>query len=68
MALGGGEDYELLFTARRAVRNKLAKLTTRLGVRVTRIGRCLRAADGIKVLDRRGRRYTPELRGYDHFK
>jgi thiamine-monophosphate kinase len=68
MALGGGEDYELLFTARPAVRNKLAKLTPRLGVRVTRIGRCLRAADGIKVLDRRGQRRTLTLRGYDHFK
>lgn len=68
LALGGGEDYELLFTARPRARKALAQLKTRLGVRVTRIGRCVDAGEGVKVLDRRGRPRRPSLRGYDHFK
>ncbi|HEX2387381.1 MAG TPA: thiamine-phosphate kinase [Candidatus Binatia bacterium] len=67
-ALGGGEDYELLFTARPRARKVLERLRTSLGVRVTRIGRCLSARTGIKVLDRRGRARQPSVTGYDHFK
>lgn len=68
MVFGGGEDYELLFSARPRARKKMTRLQARLGVPLTRIGRCLRASEGIKVLDRRGRPITPALRGYTHFK
>jgi thiamine-monophosphate kinase len=68
LALGGGEDYELLFTARPRSRKTLERLKTRLGVRFTRIGRCLGAREGVQVLDRRGRARKPSLRGYDHFR
>ena len=67
MALGGGEDYELLFAARPAMRKNLVKLTKRLGVRVTRIGRCVRRDQGVSVLGRDGRPRSRSLRGYDHF-
>jgi thiamine-monophosphate kinase len=67
IALGGGEDYELLFSARPRAREKVERLKARLGIRVTRIGRCVRAGDGIKVLDRRGRPRPLARRGYDHF-
>jgi thiamine-monophosphate kinase len=68
MALGGGEDYELLFTARPRARKIFARLKARLGVRVTRIGRCLGPREGVNVLDSRGRPRKSSLRGYDHFK
>jgi thiamine-monophosphate kinase len=68
LALGGGEDYELLFTARPRARETLERLKTRLGVRLTRIGRCVDAREGVRVLDGRGRARKPSLRGYDHFK
>jgi thiamine-monophosphate kinase len=58
LALGGGEDYELLFTARPAAL-PAAALARRLGLPVTEIGR-VRAGPG-----RRGR---PPPRGYRHFR
>jgi thiamine-monophosphate kinase len=66
-ALGGGEDYELLFAVRARDRSGIEKLSARLGVRLTRIGRCVRGS-GVKVLDRSGRVRPPSLKGYDHFK
>ncbi len=66
-ALGGGEDYELLFAARPRDRDRIEKLRPRLGVRLTRIGRCVRGS-GVIVLDRSGRPRQPSLRGFDHFK
>jgi thiamine-monophosphate kinase len=68
MVLGGGEDYELLFSTRPRTRKKLARLLPHIGVRVTRIGRCLPPSEGINVFDRRGRRYAPAVTGYTHFK
>jgi thiamine-monophosphate kinase len=56
LALGGGEDYELLFTLRPRAPSA-ARLARRLGVRVTEIGRAVRRA--------RGRRAVP--RGWRHF-
>jgi len=56
LVLGGGEDYELLFTLRPGTPSA-ARLARRLGVEVTEIGRVLRRP--------RGR--TPPPRGFRHF-
>jgi thiamine-monophosphate kinase len=56
LALGGGEDYELLFTLRPGA-PALPELRRRLGVAVAEIGRVVRA--------RRGPRPAP--RGFRHF-
>jgi thiamine-monophosphate kinase len=66
-ALGGGEDYEMLFAARARDRNRIEKLRPRLGIRLTRIGHCVRGG-GVKVLYGGGRPRTVSLRGYNHFK
>ena len=65
-ALGGGEDYELLFAARARDRGRIEKLKPRLGVRLTRIGRCVRGS-GIRFLAG-GRSRSAPLGGFDHFK
>jgi thiamine-monophosphate kinase len=52
LALGGGEDYELLFTMRRSG-PRAASLAQRLGVAVTEIGRV--SGSGLRVLDSPGR-------------
>jgi thiamine-monophosphate kinase len=57
LALGGGEDYELLFTLRPGAPSA-AHLARRLGVRVTEIGRVVR---------RRARARQPAPRGWRHF-
>ncbi len=56
LVLGGGEDYELLFTLRPGAPGA-GRLAGRLGVPVTEIGRVLRRP--------RGR--TPSPRGFRHF-
>lgn len=67
-ALTGGEDYELLFSARARARTGLEKIGKKLGVPVTRIGACVPTAHGISVLNRRGKPLAFPVLGYDHFR
>ncbi|HEY2986088.1 MAG TPA: thiamine-phosphate kinase [Candidatus Binatia bacterium] len=67
-ALTGGEDYELLFCARRSDRQRLEKMKPRLGAPITRIGKCLPARSGIRIIGLKGRPASFSLSGYDHFK
>jgi thiamine-monophosphate kinase len=68
LALGGGEDYELLFCARQKDRARIERLSRPAGVPITRIGTCVAARQGIAVLGPSGRVPPPRLRGHDHFK
>jgi len=54
LALGGGEDYELLFTA-----------PPRAKVDAVCIGDIVRS--GIRVMDERGKTINVSMRGYEHF-
>ena len=63
LALHGGEDYELLFTA--APRARVAEEIA--GVRVTRIGEIIRG-DHLFICDRNGRRKPLPPRGWEHFR
>ena len=60
LALHGGDDYELLFTARRPVPEKLA------GVRVTRIGEIVPGRK-MWLADGKGRRKVLRPEGWEHF-
>jgi thiamine-monophosphate kinase len=67
LALGGGEDYELLFCLRRSVTP--AELTRRLGVRVTRIGRITSTRRATVVDSRSGMRFpAPQYGGWDQLR
>jgi thiamine-monophosphate kinase len=63
LALHGGEDYELLFTApaRKRVPQEIA------GVRVARIGEVI-GGDRVFLADRQGRRRPMPPRGWEHFR
>lgn len=63
LALHGGEDYELLFTARpgKRIPQKIA------GVAITQIGRIVRG-DRIFVEDENGAAFALEPRGWEHFR
>ena len=67
-ALSGGEDYELLFCARNRNRARVAKLRSRAGVAITRIGSCVAADKGIVVIDRSEKPVAISPKGHDHFK
>jgi thiamine-monophosphate kinase len=65
-ALGGGDDYELLFTAPAEARDEIAALAEALALPLTRIGRLL-APTGLRVLDAGGREIRIEHAGWQHF-
>lgn len=66
--LGGGDDYELLFTAPQERRAAILTLATEMGLSLTRIGRTLSGASVVTVLDETGRPISVEAAGYDHFR
>ncbi len=66
--LTGGEDYELLFCIRARDRARLEKIRTRLGVPITRIGKCVPARHGITIVNAKGAPLPFPKMGYDHFK
>lgn len=68
LALGGGEDYELLFCLRRAV--AASALTRSLGVRVSRIGRVTSSGKAVLVNARGslGGGGAPRLAGWDQLR
>ena len=65
LALNGGEDFELLFTARPGVVPRLLRLSRTS--KITAIGR-ITPGEGIVAVDAAGRKKPLEIRGYEHFK
>lgn len=64
--LAGGDDYELVFSASPAVRERVAAAGRGTGVPVARIGRIV-AEDGLVVNDERGEPLARLPRAFDHF-
>ncbi len=65
--LGGGDDYELLFTAPPAHAEAVRAASVRAQVKVTRIG-CVEAEAGLRLRDARGRAVSQAFRSFDHFR
>lgn len=68
--LSGGDDYELCFTAPISRRAAVVRAGARTGVSVTRIGRIIRAPQGVTgvaVVDGAGLPLQVRQRGFDHF-
>lgn len=68
MALSGGEDYELLFTAPPGMRGKIASLSLVCKIPVTRIGEILPSKKGFRIVRKDGTEYVPIHLGFDHFR
>ena len=65
--LGGGDDYELLFTAAPHQTPQVLRASERSGVPVTAVG-CITRARGLVVLDDQGRPVdVSAYAGFDHF-
>lgn len=64
--LGGGDDYELCFTAAPADRDAVQRALEFAGVAGHRIGRIV-AGSQIQVLDEEGHVWQPPRPGYQHF-
>jgi thiamine-monophosphate kinase len=65
VAWGGGEDYELLFSAPVSARTAIEAAAVAAGTAVTRIGR-IAAGHGVRLLDRQGSPIE-SLTGWRHF-
>ena len=68
LALGGGEDYELLFSASKKKSKEVNELSREMGIPITRIGRLSREIKGILLKDEKGNLTEAKPFGYDHFK
>ena len=63
--LGGGDDYELLFTVAPGERGRVAALARGLDLALTEIGR-IQVGAGVTVVDRDGREIAVPRPGYRH--
>jgi thiamine-monophosphate kinase len=68
MALCGGEDYELLFTAPPEKRKAISSLAFSLKVPITDIGKILPQNEGFHIIRKDGKEYSPSRLGFEHFK
>jgi thiamine-monophosphate kinase len=66
MALAGGDDYELLFTAPRAMRERVHAAGHDCGVAITRIGE-ITEQPGLRLLDAQGQPLLRRFSSFDHF-
>lgn len=67
LALGGGEDYELLCTVPAARLDEALSAGGRIGVPLTMIGTVKERAAGFRLRDAAGEVRPLRVRGYDHF-
>ena len=63
-ALGGGEDYELIFTAPAEI---MELVTSNKNYKFTVIGKITNSAQNITIKDENGNDYVPKAKGWDHF-
>lgn len=66
LALAGGDDYELCFTASPAREAGIFYRLERAGCGATRIGRIV-AGTGVRAVDAQGKVVTPPHAGWEHF-
>ncbi|WP_448227797.1 thiamine-phosphate kinase [Pseudoxanthomonas mexicana] len=63
---GGGDDYELCFTAPADAGADIGAVSAQLGLRITRIGRIV-VGEGVHPVDAKSQPWSSPRRGYDHF-
>ena len=67
-ALSGGEDYELLFTAPPEMRRRILHVALSLKIPITQIGRIVPKKEGLHLIRKDGKEYSPSRLGFEHFK
>lgn len=66
LALSGGEDYELCFTAGSSHREKIEECVKKCGIAVTRVG-IVTSFPGVTVINMDGSPYSAKAEGFNHF-
>ncbi len=65
--MGGGEDFELVFTASEKAFGEISRCCGERGIPVTMIGRMVSANEGSFIVRKDGSRVNIENLGYEHF-
>jgi thiamine-monophosphate kinase len=68
IALTGGEDYELLFTASPEKKKEISTLALSSKIPITWIGEILPQKEGFHIIRRDGKEYSPGRLGFEHFR
>ena len=63
--MGGGEDYELCFTANKKYIRKINNISNKHNIKITKIG--VIKSTGYRY-SLNSKKYNPKVTGYDHFK
>ncbi|WP_419904179.1 thiamine-phosphate kinase [Kiloniella sp.] len=66
LAVTGGDDYELLFTADRIHRDKITELSNILSLKITRIGE-ITEGRGVSLIRKNGEEFSITETGWKHF-
>lgn len=66
LALSGGEDYELCFTAHSSDREKIVDCVKKCGIAVTRVG-IVTSSPGVTAVNPDGSPYIAKTEGFNHF-
>lgn len=66
LALSGGEDYELCFTAAYSNREKVTDCMKKCGIAATRIG-IVTSSSGVVAINQNGSPYNIKADGFNHF-
>lgn len=66
-ALAGGDDYELCFTAPASKAEDLQRISSEIGLDLTRIGRMVAGESRVRVRDGNGAEMSVPFGGFDHF-
>ncbi|MBQ4492064.1 MAG: thiamine-phosphate kinase [Deltaproteobacteria bacterium] len=67
LALGGGEDYELLFTVPPEREHLIPEVAQKSGLALSRIGVISSGSGILTVRSANGEEYRPARKGFDHF-
>ena len=68
LALQGGEDYELLFSAAPEMRSTIEQLQKDCSCPISRVGKLSALIEGIVLRDEHGNVHPAQAAGYDHFR
>lgn len=67
-ALAGGEDFEIVFTALEIEVERIkSKFESKFGIPLTKVGRIVKAKEGVHLITTSGRRIPLHSEGWDHF-
>jgi len=66
LVLRGGDDFELLFTADRSIRDSFQPISKNLDINLTRIGSIVDTRS-VRIFDHSGVEFLQKINGYTHF-